>query len=77
MDPKLTDRCEVILVITGLGATPLETSMSSVSKPEHQAQFSTKTSQKYIDKQYREPVEAVVADENLDIPAFLRRRRFQ
>jgi cell division protein FtsZ len=77
MDPKLTDRCEVILVITGLGATPLETSMSSVSKPEHQEQFSTKTSQKYIDKQYREPVEALVADENLDIPAFLRRRKFQ
>jgi cell division protein FtsZ len=77
MDPKLTDRCEVILVITGLGATPLETSMSSVSKPEHQELFSTKTSQKYIDKQYREPVEALVADENLDIPAFLRRRKFQ
>jgi cell division protein FtsZ len=77
MDPKLTDRCEVILVITGLGATPLDTTMSSISKPNHQEEYSTKTSQKYIDKQYREPVEAVVADENLDIPAFLRRRKFQ
>ncbi len=77
MDPKLNDRCEVILVITGLGATPLETSMNQVTKPEQREQFSVHTSQKVVQNQFREPVEALVSDENLDIPAFLRRRRFQ
>jgi len=77
MDPKLNDRCEVILVITGLGATPLETSMNQVTKPEQREQFSVRTSQKVVQNQFREPVEALVSDENLDIPAFLRRRRFQ
>ncbi len=77
MDSKLKDRCEVILVITGLGATPLETSMNQVTKPEQQEQFSMRSSQKVVQNQYREPAEALVSDENLDIPAFLRRRRFQ
>jgi cell division protein FtsZ len=77
MDPKLNDRCEVILVITGLGATPLDTSMNQVTKPEHREQFSVRTSQKVVQNQFREPAEALVSDENLDIPAFLRRRRFQ
>jgi cell division protein FtsZ len=77
MDPKLNDRCEVILVITGLGATPLDTSMNQVTKPEQREQFSMRTSQKVVQNQFREPAEALVSDENLDIPAFLRRRRFQ
>ncbi len=77
MDPKLNDRCEVILVITGLGATPLDTSMNQVTKLEHREQFSMRTSQKVVQNQFREPAEALVSDENLDIPAFLRRRRFQ
>lgn len=77
MDPKLNDRCEVILVITGLGATPLDTSMNQVTKPEQREQFSIRTSQKVVQNQFREPAEALVSDENLDIPAFLRRRRFQ
>ncbi|MBE0685502.1 MAG: cell division protein FtsZ [Anaerolineaceae bacterium] len=77
MDPKLNDRCEVILVITGLGATPLDTSMNQVAKPDQRDQFSMPTSQKVIQNQFREPAEALVSDENLDIPAFLRRRRFQ
>jgi hypothetical protein len=77
MDPKLNDRCEVILVITGLGATPLDTTMNQVTKPEQQEQFSMRTSQKVVQNQFREPAEALVSDENLDIPAFLRRRKFQ
>lgn len=77
MDPKLIDRCEVILVITGLGATPLDASMNQVTKPEQREQFSVRTSQKVVQNQFREPAEALVSDENLDIPAFLRRRRFQ
>lgn len=77
MDPKLNDRCEVILVITGLGATPLDTSMNQVTKPEQREHFSMRTSQKVVQNQFREPAEALVSDENLDIPAFLRRRKFQ
>ena len=77
MDPKLNDRCEVILVITGLGATPLDTTMNQVTKPEQQEQFSMRPSQKVVQNQFREPAEALVSDENLDIPAFLRRRKFQ
>lgn len=77
MDSKLVDRCEVILVITGLGATPLETSMNQVIKPEKQEPFTMRTSQKVVQNQFREPAEALVSDENLDIPAFLRRRKFQ
>ncbi|MBW6471668.1 MAG: cell division protein FtsZ [Anaerolineaceae bacterium] len=77
MDHKLNDRCEVILVITGLGATPLDASMNQVTKPEQREQFSMRTSQKVVQNQFREPAEALVSDENLDIPAFLRRRRFQ
>lgn len=77
LDPKLNDRCEVILVITGLGATPLDTSMNQVTKPEQREQFSMRTPQKVVQNQFREPAEALVSDENLDIPAFLRRRRFQ
>lgn len=77
MDPKLNDRCEVILVITGLGATPLDTSLNQVTRPEQREHFSVRTSQKVVQNQFREPAEALVSDENLDIPAFLRRRRFQ
>lgn len=77
MDPKLNDRCEVILVITGLGATPLDTTMNQTTKPEQREQFSMRTSQKVVQNQFMEPAEALVSDENLDIPAFLRRRKFQ
>ncbi len=78
IDPKLDDRCEVILVITGLGATPLDTSINQVTKPAQQEIYSAmRTSQSNVRKQYQEPAEALVSDENLDIPAFLRRRRFQ
>lgn len=79
IDPKLDDRCEVILVITGLGATPLETNMSSQpSKSETKEPVTVVRPPKQIAQpQYREPAEALVSDENLDIPAFLRKRRFQ
>ena len=78
MDPKLNDRCEVILVITGLGATPLDTTMNQVAKPVQKEQYqSMRPSQSVAQKQWQEPAEALVAEENLDIPAFLRRRKFQ
>ncbi|MDX9849634.1 MAG: cell division protein FtsZ [Anaerolineaceae bacterium] len=77
IDPKLSDRCEVILVITGLGATPLDASMNQVAKPEQREQVRMHTAQKAVQNQFREPEEALVSDENLDIPAFLRRRRYQ
>lgn len=77
IDPKLSDRCEVILVITGLGATPLDASMNQVAKPEQREQVRMHSAQKAVQNQFREPEEALVSDENLDIPAFLRRRRYQ
>ncbi len=77
MDSKLNDRCEVILVITGLGATPLESSMNQVVKPNQREQSQMRTPQKAVQNQFREPAEALLSDENLDIPAFLRRRRYQ
>lgn len=78
MDPKLNDRCEVILVITGLGATPLETNMAQTIKSDPKVMVSAVRPPKQIaQSQYREPAEALVSDENLDIPAFLRKRKFQ
>ena len=77
MDPKLNDRCEVILVITGLGATPLETNMAQTSKSEQRESVVVKPAKQIAQPQYREPAEALVSDENLDIPAFLRKRKFQ
>jgi cell division protein FtsZ len=77
MDPKLNDRCEVILVITGLGATPLETNMGQSVKTEPRETVTVRPPKQIAQSQFREPAEAVVSDENLDIPAFLRKRRFQ
>ena len=77
MDPKLHDRCEVILVITGLGATPLDTKSTQVSQLERRDHVQIKPPTQIAQSQFREPAEALVSDENLDIPAFLRKRRFQ
>ena len=77
LDSKLNDRCEVILVITGLGATPLETSMNQVTRLDQREQIPLRTPQKAVQNHFREPAEALVSDENLDIPAFLRHRKFQ
>ncbi len=78
VDPKLNDRCEVILVITGLGATPLDTNMSSTSRSEQKDTYSQRVGQQsLIRTQMKETADALVGDDNLDIPAFLRRRKFQ
>lgn len=77
MDPKLDDRCEVILVITGLGATPLDTKTAVVNQFDRRDHVQIKPPKQIAQSQFREPVEALVSDENLDIPAFLRKRRFQ
>ncbi|HSM23349.1 MAG TPA: cell division protein FtsZ [Anaerolineaceae bacterium] len=77
MDPKLNDRCEVILVITGLGATPLDTQSTQVSQTDRRDHVQIKPPTQIAQSQFREPAEALVSDENLDIPAFLRKRRFQ
>ena len=78
VDPKLNDRCEVILVITGLGATPLDTNISSTFKSEQKDPHSLRAGQQsLIRTQMKETADALVGDDNLDIPAFLRRRKFQ
>jgi cell division protein FtsZ len=78
MDPKMEDRCEVILVITGLGATPLDTSASNETVRIEQSEIISprKSFTTPVQIQEMEPAEATVADENLDLPTFLRKRRF-
>jgi cell division protein FtsZ len=81
-DPRLQDRVEAILVITGLGSTTLEETLSRLDTrrvpAEHKSTSSmnayetkpqTLTDDEYLDE------EMAVSSNDLDIPAFLRRGR--
>ncbi|PKN84353.1 MAG: cell division protein FtsZ, partial [Chloroflexi bacterium HGW-Chloroflexi-8] len=72
VDPRLQDRCEIILIITGLGATPLDSVSVQVKKdlPLKQFNFSSQASTR---SDY-EPAEVSMNTTDMDIPAFLRRR---
>jgi cell division protein FtsZ len=72
IDPRLQDRCEIILIITGLGATPLEAVSNQAKKeiPLKQFNFSTPAQPR---KEY-EAAEVSMNTTDMDIPAFLRRR---
>jgi len=72
VDPRLQDRCEIILIITGLGATPLDSVSVQVKKdlPLKQFNFSTQAATR---SDY-EPAEVSMNTTDMDIPAFLRRR---
>jgi cell division protein FtsZ len=87
-NPTMEDRVQVILVITGLGAPTLEEAMAGVHKPEPQpvqrpaaadpAPEPLPAGPEMI-KFEAEPGEPVVypatlSSQNLDVPAFLRRR---
>jgi cell division protein FtsZ len=81
-DPKLQDRVEVILVITGLGSPTLEDTLSKVDvrkMPVERLGTSTPTTFEGNPAQY--PIETnwdeefSVSSNDLDIPAFLRRGR--
>jgi cell division protein FtsZ len=72
VDPRLQDRCEIILIITGLGATPLENVQNYVRNeiPLKQFNFSSPAPAR---KEF-ETAEVSVNTSDIDIPAFLRRR---
>ncbi len=76
VDPKLADRCEVILIITGLGATPIESIPVSASRdiPLKNFDFATVVSQRQVQENVGASVDVSVDSTNLDLPAFLRRR---
>lgn len=72
VDPKLQDRCEVILIITGLGATPIDT--IQVSSNRDLSARRTSYSAPITQRPSLETAEVTVDSTNLDLPAFLRRR---
>ncbi len=81
-DPKLQDRVEVILVITGLGSPTLEETLSkvdSMKKPIERPKMpapepiEVNTTQYPMESNWDE--ELTVSSNDLDIPAFLRRSR--
>jgi hypothetical protein len=51
--------------------------MAQTPKSEQRESVVVKPAKQIAQPQYREPAEALVSDENLDIPAFLRKRKFQ
>jgi len=68
-DDRMRDRAQVILIITGLGATPLVTSPAPavrVTAPEASRPVSS------VPQAASEPAEMAAVD--LDLPAFMRRR---
>jgi len=68
-DDRMRDRAQVILIITGLGATPLVTSpapAARVTAPEASRPVSS------VPQAASEPAEMAAVD--LDLPAFMRRR---
>ena len=82
-DPRLQDRVEAILVITGLGSTTLEETLSRLDvrkmpvkenrPPAVSGTFEVKPPQLLGDEFFEE--ELTVSSNDLDIPAFLRRGR--
>jgi cell division protein FtsZ len=81
-DPKLQDRVEAILVITGLGSPTLEETLSKVDSMKLPVErpsnplpdtFEVKTSQYPVETNWEE--ELTISSNDLDIPAFLRRGR--
>ncbi len=87
-DPNLTDRAQVILIVTGLGGLPFEKAVPGAEKfladlPRTEAPSHRKTPSTPIEtptEAYREPAYAytpgrpTVNSTDLDVPAFLRKR---
>lgn len=82
-DDNMEDRVEVILVITGLGARPLEETISGfvpaqaqlVSQPEPEPAMAEPVAQPAVQPRPAIRLETMPATTDLDIPAFLRRAR--
>ncbi len=84
-DERLGDRAQVILIVTGIGATPVDANFAQkkVVEPETRSPFVFDQPQKspdifnFTDEQTVDPLptlETPVLPSNIDIPAFLRRR---
>ncbi|MCI0519335.1 MAG: cell division protein FtsZ [Chloroflexi bacterium] len=83
-DERMSDRVQITLVVTGLGAPTLEEALSTVTKPIPRASAPEKASQPLprispslpVKLPMEAPLEAAaaLAAKDLDLPAFLRRR---
>jgi len=85
-DARLEDRVQVILVVTGLGAPTLEETLASVKKPEAKPEPAPASRpQQTLQQAYeasapprqRQVDLSPAAAQDLDVPAFLRRRMRQ
>jgi cell division protein FtsZ len=81
-DPKLQDRVEAILVITGLGSLTLEETLSKVEAVKKPVQHTAPPPPVTVDfntPQYADEPnweeQMTISSNDLDIPAFLRRGR--
>jgi len=77
-DDRMEDRAQVILVITGIGATGIEAAHRQTQTPIQKVREEEETAAISFEKSVNEPnpdqVEMAGAFVDLDIPAFLRRR---
>ncbi len=74
-DDRMEDRVQTILVITGLGAPTLEEALSSVKKAQPQPkQEPTPVQPEAPQSETAYQPELAVNSQNLDVPAFIRRR---
>lgn len=74
VDPRLQDRCEVILIITGLGATPFESVQQKSHVKEEITPLSFNVATPFSTRRSPQPAEVLPNSSEIDIPAFLRRR---
>jgi cell division protein FtsZ len=72
VDNRMDDRVQVILVVTGLGASPLEDVLPGaeerIAKPQNRSVITNPTEPEIV------RIPQVAATSNLDIPAFMRRQ---
>jgi cell division protein FtsZ len=77
-DDRMEDRAQVILVITGIGATGIEAAHRQTQTPIQKVREEEETAATSFERSVNEPnpaqVEMAGAFVDLDIPAFLRRR---
>jgi cell division protein FtsZ len=73
-DNRMGDRVEVILVITGLGATPVQSPFVAKKPPEPALVEVETVPQPEPVIAERAPVEMIHQRSDLDLPAFMRRR---
>ena len=73
-DPKMTDKVEVILVITGLGGKAVDRKAEKQEKMKRRPAREEYLSENYPQKPNTPVAELAGANSDLDLPAFLRRK---